>query len=77
MRRPVSVPATNNCWRVLSAATQGKTHDGESGRRVGYSGAFLGEARPLSGEGAQPRKHTATRSWEQARQLPAHSRQVS
>lgn len=60
----------------LFAASQGTTHDGESGRRVGHSGAFLGKARPLSGEGPQPREHTATRSRQQARQLPAHSRQV-
>lgn len=44
---------------------------------MGHSGAFSGEARPLSGEGPQPRGHAATRSRHQARQLLAHSRQVS
>lgn len=58
-------------------ASQRETHDGESGRRMGHSGAFSGEARPLSGEGPQPRGHAATRSRHQARQLLAHSRQVS
>lgn len=59
------------------AASQGETHDGESGRRMGYPGAFPGEARSLSGEGPQPREHAATSTRQQARQLPAHSRQVS
>lgn len=76
-RRPaVSVPITNNCAADVFAASQGKTYDGESRRRVGHPGAFLGKARPLSGEGPQPREHTTTCSRQQARQLPAHSRQV-
>jgi len=71
------VPAANDHAADVFAASQGETHDGESGRRVGYPGAFPGEARPLSGEGPQSREHAATSSRHQARQLPAHSRQVS
>lgn len=73
----VTMPATNDRAADVFAASQGETHDGESGRRMGHSGAFSGEARSLSGEGPQPRGHAATRSWHQARQLLAHSRQVS
>ena len=51
----VTMPATTNDHAAdVFAASQGKTHDGESWRRVGHSGAFSGEARSLSGEGPQP-----------------------
>ena len=41
----------------MFAASEGKTHDGESWRRVGHPGALPDETRPLPGEGSQPRKH--------------------
>lgn len=69
------MPTANDRAADVFAASQRETHDGESGRRMGHSGAFSGEARPLSGEGPQPRGHAA--SGQQARQLLAHSRQVS
>lgn len=62
-----TLPATNDRAADVFAASQGETHDGESGRRMGHSGAFSGEARPLSGEGPQPRGHAATCSRHQAR----------
>lgn len=59
------------------AAFERETHDGQSGWWMGHLGAFLGEARPLSGEDSQPRQHTAFSSRQQARQLSSNSRQVS
>lgn len=58
------------------AAFEGETHDGPSGRGLGHLGAFLGEARPLSGEDSQPREHAAFPT-RQAHQLPSDPRQVS
>ena len=63
--------------RHVFAAFEGETHDGASGRGLGHVGAFLGEARPLSGEDPQPREHAAFASRQQTHQLSSHSSQVS
>ena len=59
------------------AAFEGETHDGPSGRGLGHVGAFLGEARSLSGEDPQPREHAAFASRQQTHQLSSHPSQVS
>lgn len=73
----VRLPLLMTILLDVFAAFEGKTHDGQSGRGLGHLGAFLGEARSLSGEDPQPREHAAFSSRQQAHQLSSYSRQVS